>query len=77
MSCSWKCLERIICKEKDMAQGKRITWEERLKIQEYVEAGFNAVKIGKLLDRHNVSIYRELKRCKGKYNAEEAQKSLT
>ena len=58
-----------------MADGKRITWEERLKIQELLKAGLNVDKIGKCTDIHKTSIYRELKRCKGKYNAEEAQKN--
>lgn len=58
-------------------QKKRLTYEDRKKIEELCKAGLNGHKISKVMGVHNVTIYRELSRCSGLYNADEAQRTLT
>lgn len=74
---SWKYLERTICSKGEEMQKKRLTYQDRIKIEELVKAGLNGLKISKVMGVHNVTIYRELSRCKGEYSADEAQKTLT
>ena len=51
-----------------------ITIIDRLKIEAYLEAGFNQSYIATKLGFHRSSISREIKRCPNKYSAEEAQR---
>lgn len=55
---------------------KRITYEERKKIQEYLDRDFTLTFIGQKLGYNCTTIMRETYRCTGKYNAEEAQKNV-
>ncbi|RSI05461.1 Integrase core domain protein [Streptococcus sanguinis] len=51
-----------------------VTIIDRLKIEAYLEAGFNLSYIATELGFHRSSISREIKRCPNKYSAEEAQR---
>jgi len=57
---------------------KRLTYEDRKKIEELAKAGLSGFKISKVLGVHNVTIYREVSRCGGieNYNADVAQRTL-
>lgn len=47
---------------------------ERYQIQAWLEQGLNKCQIARRLGRHRSTVYRELARCEGAYNAERAQR---
>lgn len=46
---------------------------ERYQIQAWLEQGLNKCQIARRLGRHRSTVYRELARCQGAYNAQRAQ----
>ena len=59
-----------------MKNRKRIDLKDREKFEELLNKNIPIRKIAKELEIWPTSLYRELKRCEGKYNAEEAQKTV-
>lgn len=55
---------------------RKINFEERKKIQDYLDRGFSLTFIGQKLGYNCATILRETYRCTGKYNADEAQKNV-
>lgn len=55
---------------------RKINFEERKKIQDYLDRGFSLTFIGQKLGYNCTTIMRETYRCTGKYNADEAQKNV-
>lgn len=54
-----------------------ITYEDRLKIKDMLSEKKTVFQIAEALNKTDSTIYRELKRCKGDYDPDEAQQSLT
>jgi len=52
---------------------RKVTYTDRVSIQELRSDNASANTIAKELDRAKSTVLRELKRCKGVYNAKEAQ----
>lgn len=55
---------------------KRLLFDDRKKIEKMVSEGKDTKEIAERIGVHTATIYNELRRCAGKYNAEQAQNSL-
>jgi hypothetical protein len=55
-----------------MVKNKRLTLEDRQKIEGLLHSNFNHKKICELVGIHTSTLYREFKKCKDSYNAKEA-----
>ncbi len=58
-------------RSKNIANKTKFT--RRLELQELINQGLPKIQIARLLGIDKTTVYREIKRCKGAYNAEEAQ----
>src|ERR1700677_5065882 len=56
-------------------KNKRLSLEDRKKIQELLSNNINRTEICKKVGIWKSTLYREFKKCTGKYNAEAAHKS--
>lgn len=54
---------------------KRLTLENRIQIQNLLERGMKPDKIAEKIGIHETTVYREIRKCEGKYNAAEAHKN--
>ena len=70
--------EQILQKKGDekMAKYHKITYKERQILEKLLAQDIPKTKIAKMLDITRTNLYYELNRCKGTYNADEAQKTL-
>ena len=55
---------------------KRLDFSDRQKIERMMGQGKRVIDIADEVGVHRATIYNELKRCSGKYTAEEAQKTI-
>ncbi len=55
---------------------RKITLEERKELERMLHSGISKREISRTLKIHNTTVFREIKRCKGAYNAEEAQSTV-
>lgn len=59
-----------------MKINKKLTIQDRLKIEELLHSGVNHKEISKQVGIWRSTLYREIRRCKNEYNADEAQKTV-
>ena len=52
---------------------KYFTINERNKLEVLLKENYRVSEIAEILNRHRATIYREIKRIKGKYSSEDAQ----
>jgi len=57
-------------------KNRLLTLEDRKTLEELIGSGMRPVNIAKKMGIHETTFYREMKRCKDYYNAEEAQETV-
>lgn len=50
-----------------------LIFSQRVELEELLSSGTSKTQIAKILEIDKSTVYREMKRCEGAYNAEEAQ----
>lgn len=55
---------------------KRLLYEDRQILEKLLKQNITKTRIAKMIGISRGGLYDELRRCKGEYNADEAQKNL-
>lgn len=55
---------------------RRLQYQDRKKIEELIRRGRKVDYIAEIVGFNRATIYKELKRCDGLYNADDAQKNI-